>query len=134
MVSESVTPLKFAQIAQHDDAQFPSEHLHLIRSVGCPVVVLQSKWFPDVSVPENVRQVDPVALITFQSITQCWVVFSSRNSKFPDSMPELASQSPSQTLAERFFSIDLLNLKQKSIATENGLIQVFFNRNDILNS
>ena len=39
-----------------------------------------------------------------------------------------------QTLAERFFSIDLLNLKQKSIATENGLIQVFFNRNDILNS
>ena len=40
----------------------------------------------------------------------------------------------SQTLAEQFFSIDLLNLKQKSIATENGQIQVFFNRNDVLNS
>ena len=47
---------------------------------------------------------------------------------------EVKEEEKAQTLAERFFSIDLLNLKQKSIATENGLIQVFFNRNDILNS
>ena len=104
MESESVALFVLIQIAQHDDAQFSSEHLELVLSAGCPVVVLQSKWVPDVSIPEYVRQVDPIALITFQSFTQCRVVLSSRDSRFPEAVSKLAPQSPSGSI---FFRIEL---------------------------
>ena len=37
-----------------------------------------------------------------------------------------------QTLAEQFFSIDLLKKKEKSVAIENSIFQVKINRNVIL--
>ena len=50
----------------------------------------------------------------------------------PANLGSLNQTYPPQTLAEQFFSIDLLKKKEKSVAIENSIFQVKINRNVIL--